>query len=69
MMNPLQLTPMLTQESFQMILCPPTPDTPEDPTELEIASAADNLETMMNSPQPESNLLFQPSSLDALPHL
>ena len=29
--------------------CPPTPDPSDDPTELEIASAADNLETMMNS--------------------
>ena len=28
--------------------CPPTPDPADDPTETEIASAADNLETMMN---------------------
>ena len=49
--------------------CPPTPDPSDDPTELEIASAADNLETMMNSSQPKSNIFFQPSSLGALPHL
>ena len=38
-------------------------------TKLEIASTADNSETMMNSSQPHSNLFFQPSSLGALPHL
>ena len=49
--------------------CPPTPDPADDPTETEIASAADNLETMMNSSQPKSNIFFLPSSLGALPHL
>ena len=48
---------------------PSTSDPSDDPTELEIASAADNLETMMNSSQPKSNIFFQPSSLGALPHL
>ena len=49
--------------------CAPTPDTPDDPSELEIASAADNLETMMNSSQPQCNVFFQPENLGALPHL
>ena len=47
----------------------PTPDPADDPTETEIASAADNLETMMNSSQPKNNIFFLPSSLGALPHL
>ena len=49
--------------------CPPIPDAPDDPTEMEIAGAADKLETMMNSPQPQANIFFQPNSLGALPSL
>ena len=49
--------------------CPPTPDTPDDPSELEIAGAADKLETMMNSSQPQCHIFFQPDNLGALPHL
>ena len=43
--------------------CPPIPDAPDDPTEMEIAGAADKLETMM------ANIFFQPNSLGALPSL
>ena len=42
---------------------------PDDPTEMEIAGAADKLETMMNSSQPQANIFFQPNSLGALPSL
>ena len=49
--------------------CPPKPITPDDPSELEIASAADNLETLMNSSQPQANVFFLPDSLGALRHL
>ena len=48
---------------------PPIPNTPDDPTEMEIAGAADKLETMMNSSQPHANVFFQPDSLGALPAL
>ena len=37
--------------------------------EMEIAGAADKLETMMNSSQPQANIFFQPNSLGALPSL
>ena len=59
----------LDVEADDLPWCPPTPDPADDPTETEIASAADNLETMMNSSQPKSNIFFLPSSLGALPHL
>ena len=49
--------------------CPPIPDTPDDPTENEIAGAADKLETMMNGSQPQANIFFQPDNLGALPAL
>ena len=49
--------------------CPPIPDAPDDPTEMEIAGAADKLETMMTSSQPQANIFFQPNSLGALPSL
>ena len=49
--------------------CPPIPDAPDDPTEMEIAGAADKLETMMNSSQPQANIFFQPNNLGALPSL
>ena len=48
---------------------PPIPDAPDDPTEMEIAGAADKLETMMSSSQPQANIFFQPNSLGALPSL
>jgi hypothetical protein len=48
----------LAEESW----CPPIPDTPDDPTENEIAGAADKLETMMNGSQPQANLFFQPNN-------
>ena len=49
--------------------CPPIPDTPDDPTESEIAGAADKLETMMRGSQPQVNIFFQPDNLGALPAL
>ena len=49
--------------------CPPIPDAPDDPTEMEIAGAADKLDTMMNSSQPQANIFFQPDNLGALPYL
>ena len=52
----------LAEESW----CPPIPDTPDDPTENEIAGAADKLETMMNGSQPQANIFFQPGNLGAL---
>ena len=55
----------LAEESW----CPPIPDTPDDPTESEIAGAADKLETMMNGSQPQANIFFQPDNLGALPAL
>ena len=36
---------------------------------MEIAGAADKLETMMNSSQPQANIFFQPDNLGALPSL
>ena len=49
--------------------CPPIRDAPDDPTEMESAGAADKLETMMNSSQPQANIFFQPNNLGALPSL
>ena len=49
--------------------CPPMPDAPDDPTESEIAGAADKLETMMRGSQPPVNIFFQPDNLGALPAL
>ena len=48
--------------------CPPMPDASDDPTESEIAGAADKLETMMRGSQPSVNI-FQPDNLGALPAL
>jgi len=48
--------------------CPPIPDALDDPTEMEIAGAADKLATLMNNSQPQANVFFQPDS-GALPHL
>ena len=41
----------------------------DDPTESEIAGAADKLETMMHGSQPQVNIFFQPDNLGALPAL
>ena len=45
------------------------PDSVDDPTETEIAEAADKIETMMSRPQPHGNILFIPDSLSPLPPL
>ena len=49
--------------------CPPMPDAPDDPTEGEIAGAADKLETMLRGSHPSANIFFQPDNLGALPAL
>ena len=49
--------------------CPPMPDAPDDPTESEIAGAADKLETMLRGSHPSVNIFFQPDNLGALPAL
>ena len=45
------------------------PDAPDDPTESEIAGAADKLETMLRGSHPSVNIFFQPDNLGALPAL
>ena len=45
--------------------CPPMPDAPDDPTESEIAGAADKLETMLRGSHPSVNIFFQPDNLAA----
>jgi len=45
------------------------PDAPDDPTEGEIAGAADKLETMLRGAHPSVNIFFQPDNLGALPAL
>ena len=49
--------------------CPPMPDAPDDPTEIEIAGDADKLETMLRGSDPSVNIFFQPDNLGALPAL
>ena len=49
--------------------CPPMPDAPDDPTEIEIAGDADKLETMLRGSHPSVNIFFQPDNLGALPAL
>ena len=48
---------------------PPMPNPVDDPTEAEIAGAADKMETRMSSSQPNANIFFIPDSLGALPTL
>ena len=45
------------------------PDAPDDPTESEIAGAADKVETMLRGSHPSVNIFFQPDNLGALPAL
>ena len=45
------------------------PDAPDDPSENEIAGAADKLETMLRGSHPSVNIFFQPDNLGALPAL
>ena len=45
------------------------PDAQDDPTESEIAGAADKLETMLRGSHPSVNIFFQPDNLGALPAL
>ena len=45
------------------------PDSVDDPTEAEFSGAADKMEMMMSSSQPNCNIFFLPDSLGALPTL
>ena len=47
--------------------CPPIPDQPADPTEEELAGAAEKLDTMFVQMQAKSSIFFTPASLGALP--
>ena len=49
--------------------CPPIPDAAEDPSEDEIASAADQLAIMISNVQPNGNPFCIPENLGALPPL
>jgi hypothetical protein len=49
--------------------CPPNLDQPADPTEEELAGAAEKLETMVAQLQTNSSIFFTPASLGALPAL
>ena len=74
-----KISPQMKNETLQMLrlmlklrrksLGVPLSHTPDDPTESEIAGAADKLETMMRGSQPKVNIFFQPDNLGALPAL
>ena len=49
--------------------CPPLPDAVDDPTEQEIASAADQLDILISQPKSEDNPFCHPANLEVLPHL
>ena len=49
--------------------CPPIPDAAEDPSEDEIASAADQLAILISNVQPNGNPFCIPENLGALPSL
>ena len=49
--------------------CPPIPDAADDPTEEEIASAADQLDILISQPKAEVNPFCNPANLGVLPHL
>ena len=49
--------------------CPPIPDAVDDPTEQEIASAADQLDILLSQPKPADNPFCYPANLGVLPHL
>ena len=49
--------------------CPPIPDAAEDPSEAEIASAADKLAILISNVQPNGNPFCIPENLGALPPL
>ena len=49
--------------------CPPIPDAVDDPTEQELASAADQLEILISKPKTTVNPFCNPANLGLLPHL
>ena len=49
--------------------CPPIPDATEDPIEVEIASAADQLAILISKTQQRDNPFCNPDNLGALPPL
>ena len=49
--------------------CPPIPDAAEDPSEDEIASAADKLAILITNVQPNGNPFCMPENLGVLPQL
>ena len=49
--------------------CPPIPDAVDDPTEQEIASAADQLDILISKPNITVNPFCNPANLGLLPHL
>ena len=49
--------------------CPPIPDAVDDPTEQEIASAADQLDILISKPKTAVNPFCNPANLGLLPHL
>ena len=49
--------------------CPPIPDAVDDPTEQEIASAADQLDILISQPTTAGNPFCHPANLGVLPHL
>ena len=57
------------QEDLTVAWCPPIPDATEDPSEAEIASAADKLAILLSQVQPNGNPFCNPGNLGALPPL
>ena len=57
------------QEDPTVAWCPPIPDVAEDPSEDEIASAADKLAILITNIQPNGNPFCIPENLGVLPQL
>ena len=57
------------QEDPTVAWCPPIPDATEDPSEAEIASAADKLAILLSQVQTKGSPFSNPDNLGALPPL